>query len=1079
MAIVIINGKETRVNYILDDTGNDGFDEGDDLREGVKETLNSYLSAEIAHSSNAFKVDDKSNTEPPVFNIDQQSTPSFGVSAELPDYAFLQSVKKRWWKPDKESVEGNATAHAFDTLSTSEFFEGKLGFYLNKSKRSKQQNKFLSAIKGVGGYRGVGYQVGNAKFGTKVYDKAVADGAPPVQMLISSALAINRFTPHDDTPFIRDGSTKNVISHAQGELGAYKADGVPVTLEQLRNVGLALTIRATGHASAGESTVDMGIDDAVTSSNAIQEGSEKANVVDLLAQTVMEGMGVYGKAGGVPLPKFEIPDSTIFNDFVDGIEADDVVNLKSFGQLNSPIEPFSSPNTAGMIALSVMAMLSISAAAYLVGLLMATVQSIFTGDFSSVGGALLPGFSRPDDDPERPNPLGDPGTKWWNKKGVNRPHRWYNWFFEMMGIPYTRTSFNYAIGFGTSGFYGMDGSMGGFLAAAVNLLQSPGYYAGIVRGVVRDMSQVDKAFSDFSDAMGSFMGALGALDNILSAMANTTLWRWMMTMAGIGDALACKKFRLFSPTSEPVDMLADYPVNRIKKSRTAPHDPTLVWRCASAPSLYLLSVGQQIAETGSPESSVNVGTTNGIMAMGGYVSLTETAKDVDQTNYWESIVKQGSIDSEFVEIIERRLDGEYVPFYFHDLRTNEVLAFHAFLTNLGEVFSPQWTTESAFGRVDDVQIYNKTSRSLNVSFVVAATSKNDFDRMWYKINRFIAMVYPQWTVGKPLVTADNKIFTMPFSQIPSASPIIRLRVGDLISTNYSKFNLARLFGASNPGVQSSFAGSSPSAVFNASAEHQDAVAAELAKYVDAAEIDRDFLEGSYVTFGEAQKRWIHPAGEGGVMSFFGFGDRILTTIPVGSIMKVTKKSKKSSDVADPDDPIPTKGEYTLTLNSSDVGSIGSIPVGDSSKEYEVHGITSDQLRLHEMATLKYSVGDKLGLQDANPDFAEFIADPSAPHPNAVVRSFASTMGRGLAGVITSLDFDYNDSTWDTGELGSRAPIFTTVTFGFTVIHDITPGLDADGFMRAPTHPVGDIVRGTFDHHGQENAAPSWSHSAVE
>ena len=41
----------------------------------------------------------------------------------------------------------------------------------------------------------------------------------------------------------------------------------------------------------------------------------------------------------------------------------------------------------------------------------------------------------------------------------------------------------------------------------------------------------------------------------------------------------------------------------------------------------------------------------------------------------------------------------------------------------------------------------------------------------------------------------ERVFRQPFSQVIGASPIVRLRVGDVIKSNYSKFNLQRIFGA--------------------------------------------------------------------------------------------------------------------------------------------------------------------------------------------------------------------------------------------------------------------------------------------
>ena len=86
----------------------------------------------------------------------------------------------------------------------------------------------------------------------------------------------------------------------------------------------------------------------------------------------------------------------------------------------------------------------------------------------------------------------------------------------------------------------------------------------------------------------------------------------------------------------------------------------------------------------------------------------------------------------------------------------------------------------------------------------------------------------------------------------------------------------------------------------------------------------------------------------------------------------------------------------------------------------------------------------------------------APSNNAVVRAFETTQGRGLAGMLTSISFNWLDenNTWEVTR-GSRAPIFCTVTVGMNVIHDLPPGISDDGFMIAPSYPVGGVNRRIF------------------
>jgi len=53
-----------------------------------------------------------------------------------------------------------------------------------------------------------------------------------------------------------------------------------------------------------------------------------------------------------------------------------------------------------------------------------------------------------------------------------------------------------------------------------------------------------------------------------------------------------------------------------------------------------------------------------------------------------------------------------------------------------------------------------------------------------------------------------------------------------------------------------------------------------------------------------------------------------------------------------------------------------------------------------------------------------------------------------------MSLDWNNVPWETTVLGARAPKMCKITMQMAVIHDIAPGLDANGFNRAPVYSVG-------------------------
>jgi hypothetical protein len=79
--------------------------------------------------------------------------------------------------------------------------------------------------------------------------------------------------------------------------------------------------------------------------------------------------------------------------------------------------------------------------------------------------------------------------------------------------------------------------------------------------------------------------------------------------------------------------------------------------------------------------------------------------------------------------------------------------------------------------------------------------------------------------------------------------------------------------------------------------------------------------------------------------------------------------------------------------------------------------------------------------------------------NPIVRAYDTTKGRGLAGVLDGVTFNWLDDSfaWET-DWNARAPKGVSIDFALSVIHDIPPGMDHSGFNRAPLYNVGEVMR---------------------
>ena len=370
-----------------------------------------------------------------------------------------------------------------------------------------------------------------------------------------------------------------------------------------------------------------------------------------------------------------------------------------------------------------------------------------------------------------------------------------------------------------------------------------------------------------------------------------------------------------------------------------------------------------------------------------------------------------------------------MPFYFHDLRTNEILSFHAFIDSITDSFNPEYNSASGFGRIEEVRSYVKTTRNVNLGFTIAATSELDHDLMWYQINKLVAMVYPQWSdafsVEKEPAAGSSDDFKYPFTQVPTASPLIRLRVGDVIKSNYSRTNLSRLHGIGEREADKAVKVNSGGTISN----------------------NPILLPGLYKQ----------------AVDSVGFG--ISSTS--GGALEMDPKSFRldhETIIKDIDQKKDNDKFVTVTIDNPFFKNI-EVDLTDP----KVPTLKTKQIKLQVDATKiihthksKEIEGGSNVKDSANEIMRPFVnSEDGDKNNNPITKAYESGMSRGLAGFITQLDVNYNEVNWDVGRIGSKAPMLVKVSINFAPIHDIPPGLDHNGMLRAPVYNVGRLNNQLF------------------
>lgn len=799
----------------------------------------------------------------------------------------------------------------------------------------------------------------------------------------------NRNSPVE--AFNPNGSETRELGRYQGELGRHSHESTPqhkkITLEQMKGIGLSLMLKATGDDRDG--TLDpnkLGLKTLLPS--AVQTGATRVSPSALQAKTAFDAPRVFSSPTE--------PDISIENPGLFG----------SYGNMNSFAEPFGGIAPGGMIALALALMAPLQAATEALGLL----------GLIPVGGRNDPG--------KGPYSLGRSGPAPSGLFGkVIRP--------ESFGFITTEHNYFDCVNKGADVFFGLESGktlksiLGGVAEELTRIIQSPGFYAVFIRSILRSGNQLagdlKSATSDISS--GNLLSASQSVMATLETFKSSKIVAYLNMIAVFGDI----QIRLEDASLDDVNIMSSVdasdssqinnPATHVVRSRIAPGSLTLAWKNSSSKSISLLPKSFIVAD-----HSMKTG-------RGSAALLADPNTIVGER-----------ISPGIVESVENTLDSEYVPFYFHDLRTNEIISFHAFLSSLSDEYSPSYDEVDAYGRIDSVMIYGGTKRNIQLSFFAVSTNPEDFDKMWQKINKLTTLVYPQFSQGRQMSTAGGT-FTQPFSQIPTASPLIRLRLGDLLKTNYSKFSLARLFGL---GTDS----------FNLTKGSQEIINAKIAA---------DALESSVPLARYLVEKMGRAPTAGNQLDGFGISDKaLLSPGRYKSIVRGHSRIETETRVliiGIKDKSIDESVQSSFTIDRK---------YQVTSSEFEgILSVSFADLKI-DMEYIAEKAGTSKNLTPA--DMKSEITNFFSSENNPIVRAFDSSRGRGLAGVITSLSFDWLDNiVWETDVWNARAPKMCKITMGFKPIHDISPGLDSSGFNRAPVYNVGNtmaqIAKDPYDDEG--------------
>lgn len=936
--------------------------------------------------------------------VETAITTDKGVPARISD----ATNSKRY--VDRDALESNQRG----SLLNDKLEDPKQQLDINKGKSDKQRDDGHNTLKDI-----VGGETPKPTKGIENY--------------LSQVLRNNRFSSLNTMSPTKEQTTPSnynpMLTHPK--LGQ-------MSVNRLAQVGVALSIRSSNEPGS--------TDQANNPSSGAQEARSLLPSVSQLGASRINTTVLEAKDVLASLTNDEIPDASFVSAAPGG----------SWGSLNNVHDTYSGMTSIGMIALAVALTSAVVVTFEGLGTLLSLVKGgNESGASKTVDGRYTIGRYRVQ---QGANPNAFP------------PEAFPPDIAASLGIRPTVYPFSEALQVGVTTFFGIDttnGVIGQITSGLQSTLQAPGYNAVVARAIIRSSLTVLDAVRRATESANIVSGVENTLD-VLQTLRGSKIISAFNVFASLGDQVLVNDGMgdvIDGLPGEPkrtskIDALENS-VQSVQKNRLK-GSLKLAWSNNRTPSSYLI-----------PEPTLALATTGKLGApnmLNGQSPLAKTYYKVlnlsSQIKSSLRIPYESSDPNDItVKSIEGQLDAEYVPFYLHDLRTNEIISFPAFLTQLSDDFTPNWEQTEALGRVDPVKIYRSTSRRVSIGFMIVATSDEDFVSMWEKVNKLVTMVYPQYTQGRTLTDPNNENrFVQPFSQLMSASPIVRMRLGELFSSNYSRFALSRLFGADTNQLKINSNDVTFSGAVDLFKKLQDDIGSPVGKtyMMHVNNMSKPGETGVTITLPTPSIPGFSPSSITPGTSRTAPQFNINAGDSAYFVFKVVASLDDSRVIVKPE--LMTakimQDFYGLTPKQASQTLFGLESEYDNASKPSKRVIGGQYVA--NKSDLRISpdrLSTILGETTNSSTNIENLASFLSPDSNAIVRSFKETQGKGLAGTIDSLNFDfYNNVTWETTP-GRRAPQFFRVSMTFTPIHDISPGIDAAGYNRAPVYPVGNHMHG--------------------